>query len=155
MVALTIAAVMMSFALPAFNDFTAQRRMASNVNLLISAIGYARSEATRAGARVTLQALDNSDGDDEWGPGFCVTLGDPGDCDASLRTFALEPGATFDGINAFNNLDSLSFNSRGLLIGGVAGAMQLCGADTNDDPGRIVNINALGRANVVDLICYP
>ena len=30
MVALTIAAVMMSFALPAFNDFTTQRRMAAN-----------------------------------------------------------------------------------------------------------------------------
>ena len=31
MVALTIASVMMAFAIPAFNDFTEQRRMAANV----------------------------------------------------------------------------------------------------------------------------
>ena len=49
LVAMTIASVMMAFAIPAFNDFTQQRRMAANVNQLIGAIGYARSEATRFG----------------------------------------------------------------------------------------------------------
>ena len=85
LVAMTIASVMMAFAIPAFNDFTQQRRMAANVNQLIGAIGYARSEATRFGGIVTLQAEDADDNDNEWGPGFCVTPGDPGDCAAALR----------------------------------------------------------------------
>lgn len=155
MVALTIAAVMMAFALPAFNDFTSQRRMAANVNLLVTAIGYARSEATRLGARVTVQAIDASDGDNEWGPGFCVTVDDPGNCDDPLRTFALEIGSTLDGIDAYNNEDGFTFNSRGLLVGAAAGNLQLCGEDADDDPGRTINMNALGRTNVVDLTCFP
>ena len=85
MVVISIVAVMMVFALPAFNDFTQQRRMASNVNMFVSAVNLARSEATRRGAQVTVQALDASDVDDEWGPGLCVTLDDPGDCDDPLR----------------------------------------------------------------------
>ena len=52
MVALAIAAIMMFFALPAFNDFTAQRRVAANVNYVISAINYARNEAARRGVNV-------------------------------------------------------------------------------------------------------
>ena len=155
LVALTIAAVMMAFALPAFNDFTVQRRMAANVNQLVSAVSYARSEATRFGGVVTLQAEDASDGGDEWGPGFCVTAGDPGDCDASLRSFRLEGDVTLNGIDGLQNVDGLSFNSRGMLMGGLTGAIQLCGVDADDDPGRVVNINAVGRTNILNLTCYP
>ncbi len=155
MVALSIAAVLMAFAIPAFNDFTSQRRIAANVNLLVTAIGYARSEATRLGTRVTVQAVDASESDDEWGGGFCVTVDDPGDCADPLRTFVLEAGTTIDGIVPYNNLDRFSFNSRGLLIGNIAGDLQVCGEDAGDDPGRTISMNALGRTNVVDLTCFP
>ncbi len=155
MVALVIASIMMVFALPAFNDFVQQRRMAANVNLLVAGITYARSEATRLGATVTLQTLDSTDNDNEWGPGFCVTAGDPGNCNAALRTFTLEGTGTFDGMGGFQNGDALSFNSRGLLQGGVAGFMELCGEDADDDPGRVVNINAIGRPSVVPMTCFP
>ena len=155
LVALTIASVMMAIAIPAFNDFTAQRRMAANVNSLVSAVNYARSEATRLGATVTLQATDPSDSDNEWGPGFCVNAANPGDCDDPLQTFAIDGTVTFDAQGLLHNVDSLSFNSRGLLLGGVQGTMQLCGEGADDDPGRTVNINAIGRVSVVDLTCYP
>jgi prepilin-type N-terminal cleavage/methylation domain-containing protein len=155
LVALTIAAVMMAFAIPAFNDFTVQRRMAANVNQLISAITYARSEATRFGGVVTLQTVDDTDGNDEWGPGFCVTVGDPGNCDAPLRSFAMEGTVTLNAIGGLHNEDGLSFNSRGMLMGGLVGAMQLCGEDADDDPGRVVNINAVGRTNITNLTCFP
>ena len=155
LVAMTIASVMMAFAIPAFNDFTQQRRMAANVNQLIGAIGYARSEATRFGGIVTLQAEDDSDNDNEWGPGFCVTPGDPGDCAASLRSFQLDGDVTLNGIDGLQGEDGLSFNSRGMLTGGLTGTIELCGQDADDDPGRQVIINAVGRATILELVCFP
>lgn len=155
MVALAIAAVMLTYAIPAFNDFTSQRRMASNVNMLVSAVNYARSEAARQGGVVTVQAEDAADAGDEWGPGFCVTLGDPGDCDAPLAYFAPEGGATFDALNGLNNVDGWSFNSRGMLTNPVAGEVQICGGDAGDDPGRILRLNAIGRASVDQMVCFP
>ena len=155
MVALTIAAVMMAFALPAFNDFIAQREMTTNVNAMVSAVNYARSEATRIGSAVSVQALDAADNDNEWGPGFCVTEGDPGNCDAALQTFSMAGTITFDGVGGLQAIDSLTYNSRGLLQGGALGTIELCGADADADPGRVITINAVGRASVLAMVCYP
>jgi len=157
MVALAIASTMMFFALPAFNDFTTQRRMTSNVNALISAVSLARSEATRRGGDVTLQRTDTSDSDNEWGGGFCITVGDPNNCNAPIRVFDLEGTPTFNAKNDedLQDEEGLTFNSRGLLQGGVSGAIDLCGADADDDPGRRVQINAIGRASVDTFICFP
>ncbi|MCR9258647.1 MAG: GspH/FimT family pseudopilin [Pseudomonadaceae bacterium] len=155
LVALTIAAVMMAFALPAFNDFTVQRQMTANVNQFISAISYARSEATRLGGDVSLQAEDASDDENEWGPGFCVTAGDPGDCNNPLRVFRLEGTVTLNAEGVMDDEPTMTFNSRGLLQDDLAGTIELCGVDADDDPGRLVTINALGRANVERDVCFP
>ncbi|XOV82165.1 MAG: GspH/FimT family pseudopilin [bacterium] len=155
LVALTIAAVMMGFALPAFNDFTVQRQMTANVNQFISAISYARSEATRLGGDVSLQAQDAADDANEWGPGFCVTVGDPGNCNNALRVFALEGTVTLNAEGVLDDEPTMTFNSRGLLQDDLAGTVELCGADADDDPGRLITINALGRANVVRDVCFP
>ena len=156
LIVLTIAGVMMGYAIPAFNDFSAQRRMTSNINLLVSAVNYARNEAVRNGGQFTVQAIDASDGSNEWGPGFCVTAGDPGDCNAALVRFAPEGGddITFDAVDNLDGEDSWSFNSRGLITGGLTGQVRICGVDTDDDPGRILRISAVGRASVGELICY-
>ncbi len=155
LVALTILAIMMLFAVPAFNDFTQQRRMTTNVNTIIAAVNYARSEATRRGGLVTVQANDAADANNEWGPGFCVTLNDPGDCAAPLQVFTLNGTPTFDATDTLDSVDGFSYNGRGLKQDGFAGTLRLCGADASDDPGRVVNINAIGRATVRTLVCFP
>ncbi|MEM7097114.1 MAG: GspH/FimT family pseudopilin [Pseudomonadota bacterium] len=155
MIALTILSVMMAFAVPAFNDFTNQRRMISDVNGLVSAINLARSEAGRRAAEVTVQAVDASDSNDEWGPGYCVTVGDPGDCAASIRTFTLEGNFTFDATADLDGLDSITYTSRGLSEDENTGTIRLCGADADDDPGRVISINAIGRTTVRNLVCFP
>lgn len=153
MVALSIAAVMMVYAIPSFRDFTVQREMASNVNALVAAINYARSEAVRLGGTVSVQAQNAADANNEWGPGFCVTVV-PGDCNTPLKVFAIAGGPTFDAIDGLNNQATLSFDSRGMIRNGLFGAVELCGADDDEDPGRIVNVNAIGRASVAELDCF-
>ncbi|MEM9620953.1 MAG: GspH/FimT family pseudopilin [Pseudomonadota bacterium] len=155
LIALTILSIMMLFAVPAFNDFTQQRRMTTNVNSLVAAINYARSEATRRGGLVTVQANDATDANDEWGAGFCVTADDPGDCTNPLQVFALNGTPTFDATGTLDSVDGFSYDGRGLKQDGFTGTLRLCGADATDDPGRVISINVIGRATVRQLVCFP
>ncbi len=155
LVAMAMMAVLLFFALPAFNEFTTQRRVTANVNSLVSAISYARSEAMRRGGIATLQARDGDDDTNEWGPGFCVNAENPGDCDDPLQVFTVERGTSIDAVDGLDGVDALTFNSRGLLQGGISGSIRVCGGGADEDPGRTVNINTIGRATVRDLICFP
>ena len=156
MVTLAIAAILLGYALPSFNGFVDQRNMTSRINDFVLAVNYARSEAIKTGGLVSIQAINAGDAGNEWGPGYCVVVGDPGDCNgAPLRTFAAIGGSTINGVNGFNNFDTFSFNSRGLLSAAVSGELQLCNTDVDIDPGRTLFVNMTGRASVSELICHP
>jgi type IV fimbrial biogenesis protein FimT len=156
MITLAVAAVLIGLAAPAFNDYLAQRRMTNAINDLALAITYARSEAARLGVAVSVQAAEPSAGN-EWGGGFCVVEGAPGDCDPPvLRVFSALADHRFDGVAGVDgDLDGVSvltFDSRGLLVSGVGGAVELC-ADAGAQPGRLMRINVTGRASIGGLQC--
>ncbi len=154
LVALAIAAVMLAYAVPAFNDFADQRRIASSSNMIIAGVNYARSEAARLGTSVTLQTMNGGDDTNEWGPGFCVTAGTPGNCDTPLNIFEPEANVTLDGIDGLDGLVSLTFDSTGMLTGAVDGDIEVCGASAAEDPGRVIRLNAIGRASSGELECF-
>ena len=154
---MAVAAILIGMALPAFNDFISQRTMAARVNDFVLAVNYARSEAARLGGVVSIQAVD-AQADNEWGNGYCVVAGNPGDCDPPvLRTFAPLDDATLDGVGDLNGRVTLSFNARGMLmvVLGNDARVELCGADAADDPGREVRISAIGRPDANELVCFP
>lgn len=160
LVALAIASVMMAYAIPAFNDFTSQRRMTSNVNLIVSAVNYAHNEAARTGGDVSVQAID-PENDNESGGGFCVVAGDDGNCDDPFTMFQPEGnGITFDSQGVLDGVETWTFNSKGLPRTAIGGTddddgVWLCGANEDDDPGRVVRISAIGRVNIQRFECYP
>src|SRR5262245_16509306 len=78
MVTLAIAAVLIGLAVPAFNGFVAQRTLTAQVNDFLVSVQYARSEAGRRGATVSVQAVNAGGAANEWGPGWCVVVGTPG-----------------------------------------------------------------------------
>jgi type IV fimbrial biogenesis protein FimT len=156
MVTLAVAAVLIGLALPAFNGFLAQRALSSQTNALIVAVQYARSEATRRNTAVSVQAADASDNANEWGlGGWCVVVGDPGNCPADdtvrLRSFPASTRSTLDA-----TVSTLTFNARGLLVG-VAGDLtfNLCDNDDDIDPGRAIRISPIGRVSAIELDCHP
>jgi type IV fimbrial biogenesis protein FimT len=152
MVSLAVAAILIGFALPAFNEFIDQRRMAARINDFVLAINYARSEAARRGGQVSVQAAAPT-ADNEWGGGYCVVDGNPGNCaGVVLRQFDPMDDATLD---AVPNRAVLTFNARGMLVAGGAGAFRLCSTDADIDPGRVVNITFIGRPDVEELECFP
>lgn len=151
MVAIAIAAILMAMALPAFNTFIDQRTMAARGNDFIVAVNLARSEAVNRGAPVSVTAVNPADNNDEWGAGYCVTVGTPGNCANSLRDFEAATGATMNGTGGLNGVGMLTYNGRGLLNLGAQGTIELCAAGIN--PGREIAINTIGRASSGELVC--
>jgi len=152
MVSMAIAAVLIGVGLPAFNGFIVQQRLTANANSFAGAIAYARSESTRRGSTVSLQAI-GSDNSNEWGEGFCVVVGNPGDCSVPIRIYEAATLATINGQGALDGVTALSFNGRGLFTLGATGQLDLCSEDTLEDPGRQLDISVIGRLNISELDC--
>lgn len=153
MVAMAIAGVLLGMALPAFNGLMEQRAMTTRVNDFVLAVHYARSEAAKLGGVVSVQTVDASDSDNEWGPGYCVTIGNPGNCNAPLRMFAGMDDMTLNALGAYNDETALSFNARGLLTLDAAGSFNLCSTDATVNPGRLIDLNRIGRTTSTQLVC--
>ena len=149
---MAIAAILIGVGLPAFNGFIVQQRLTSSANGFAGAVAFARSESTRRGATVSLQAL-GADNNNEWGEGYCVVLGNPGDCADPLRLYDPAELATINGQGNLDGVSTLSFNSRGLFTLGASGQLDLCSTDTLEDPGRQLDISVIGRLNISELDC--
>ena len=155
LVAMVVAAVLLGLALPAFDTFIEQRTMTARVNGFISAVNLARSEAVNRGGQVSVQAVDASANGDEWGPGYCVVVGTPGNCPndpaVNLRQFDPADGATMNALGGLNGLGTLTFNGRGLMTLGAPGTIEICEAGVAR--GREIAINTIGRAASAELDC--
>ena len=155
LVAMAVAAILLGFALPAFDTFIEQRNMTSRVNGFMSAVNLARSEAVNRGAEVSIQTVDASDNANEWGPGYCVVVGTPGNCPADpnvlIRTFDDSGAATMDATGGLNGVATLTFNGRGLMTLGGQGTIEICEVDVAN--GREVAVNTIGRASSLDFAC--
>lgn len=147
---MAVAAILLGMALPAFNTFIEQRAMTSRVNDFISAVNLARSEAVNRGGPVSIQA-EAAAADDEWGGGYCVTPGTPGNCNDALRSFDGGDGATMDALGGLNGIGTLTYNGRGLLTLAAAGTIEICTAGVTQ--GREIAINTIGRVASADLDC--
>lgn len=79
-------------AAPSFNSIVSKNQTTTQINELVTAINLARSEASKVSGVVSLQAtnaIDNTiDNDNEFGRGWCVVVGNPGDCTGDIiRSF--------------------------------------------------------------------
>lgn len=145
-----------SLALPSFQSMVARNRMATQTNDLILAVNLARTEASRVGGVVSIQAAASTAGD-EFGGGYCIVLGNPGDCDATdgsvLRRFPvlLGPG-TLAGVDAAGiggDWDSPRTSIQFSGLGGLSGTsnqqryFDLC---LDGELGRRIQVALIGRA---------
>ena len=144
-----------SLAVPSFQGMQARNRLATQTNDMLLAINLARSEASRVGGIVSVQAAATTAGD-EFGAGYCVVLGDPGDCTGTVvRRFpALLGLSTLEGVDDAANggdwngtRDSIQFNGLGALSGtdNQLRNLDLCLAG---QLGRRIQISLIGRAKV-------
>lgn len=159
MVTLAVAAILMGFAIPAFNDFVRQRTMTSAANDFVLAVTFARSEAIRRGEPVSVQAYEDED-DNEWGLGYCVVVGGAGgdDCDGAdeddvLRRFEpIGDGFTFDATAGSARDGRLTFNGSGMLTATprAVSQIELCSTDESISRGRRIMLSPIGQPDVQD-----
>ncbi len=146
MVVLAITGITLSLAVPSFQGMIARNRLTTNVNDFLVAVNMARSEAGKIGATVSVQATAGADGANEFGPGWCVVVGDPGDCDGVvIRKFgALIDGSTMNSIDG-EDVVALQFDGLGALANANNGtrSFDFC---VDGQPGRRVFITPIGRA---------
>jgi prepilin-type N-terminal cleavage/methylation domain-containing protein len=83
LVVMAIAAILLAFAVPGFQNIFASTRNAEAANTLIAAIDLARSEAVRTGSNVTvcrsnnvLAALPDCAGAGDWAAGWVIFIDD-------------------------------------------------------------------------------
>ncbi len=129
MVALAVAVVLMSTAVPSFFESTARARLQGAVNELAIDLQYARSQAVRERAAVALTVAAD-------GASYTIT-----DANATLKTVTLPRGVTLTA-GAAVNFDALrSLSAATLLdatVSGVTGSLR-------------VNTNVLGRVQTCSL----
>lgn len=148
-VAIAVAAILFTWAIPSFQRFTARNEVAAEVMRLTSALSQTRSAAITRRTTVTLcptvdmtqcQITDNAAGD-AWRATLAIFegRGEPGD--ALLRTFGE------------SRLPSLSYRNDDRPVrykplgrsGGHNGTFRLCG---QRDEGASVIVNNFGRVRV-------
>lgn len=125
LVTISVAAILLAIAVPSYRSIVQRNSMAAQVNDLVGALNYARSEAVSRGQRVYLcQSSDQAhctDGND-WSDGWIVYSPDPtaaGVSPASDNIIRVESGTTGQvQISRSNGLPPhVSFNADGFALG--------------------------------------
>ncbi len=146
----------MVFAIPSFLTFLEQQNLTSHANEFMLSVSYARSESVRRGGTVSVQGLvgPGSGSDNEFGEGWCVVVGSNGSCDATAETVLRNypaTGFTFDATGDLDDVNTLSFNARGLLVNQIGGATNLDLCPDTSAFGRRLTISPIGRVRVEEM----
>lgn len=149
LVILAIISISLMVAVPSYKVMAQRNRVATGVNSFLLALNLARNEANRMGGVVSVVPASGGDGRNEFGPGWCVAVGTPGDCTGTvIRSFpAMSSGILF---NAMQVPPTISFDALGGLSGGGSAQVDVCVEDPDIGvgviSGRRIHINVIGRS---------
>lgn len=134
MVTIAVLGILVAIALPGFRAFVIDSRMTAQANEFLAALTFARSEAIKRNASVTLSAKSGN-----WANGWVVTDANG----ATLRDHAaLEGSSTLTG-----GATALTFTSNGQASATLT--FNLCNPDTEIAPGRDIVVSVSGRASII------
>ncbi len=149
-VTLSVAAILITLAVPSFRDFLLNNRLTTTANEFTAAANLARSEAIKRGRNATVCVSNNSmdaspgcTGGTDWGVGWLVWVDADGNGalngDERLRVGHTLTGT---GLTFTGNVSSFQYDSRGAVAN--TGNIQVCD-DRADEDGRQLTITATGR----------
>lgn len=160
LVAIAILAILLGLAAPSFQSIMQGNRVMALTSDLFASLNYARAEAVKRAANVTVCKIADAGavspvcaGAGGWNGGWLVFVDDgvAGVVDGSdLRLQVAQPDggeSSIIGDAAF--ADYIQFNSRGATSNGAGGNLTLC----NGGIQRTVTVNATGHAKVTRGAC--
>lgn len=143
MVTLAIAAILVTLAVPSFNEAMLGSKLNTQANNFVASAQLARSEAIKRNTAVTLCASSTgSTCTGAWSDGWIVLASDG---TVLFRQIPLAPGFRLSG-----NVTSIVFQSTG--VGATFADLTLCRATpTVGSQGRTIQVSATGRPGVTKL----
>lgn len=161
LVTVSIAAILLTIAVPSFQTFLQRNRVQSAASDLVAALNLARSEAIRQGRRVSVcgsanpAATSPTCGTNQWGRGFVVFADADGDGefdadeDEVLRTGVFPTGLS---VTTGNHLrQSITYTASGRPHAFNNDTIRFCAGNFRRD----VIINTAGRVRVQDADTCP
>jgi type IV fimbrial biogenesis protein FimT len=157
LVALTIAAILASAAVPSFVWSISAYRISGQVNGWIGDLQYTRAEAIKRGQTVTLCSSQNgtacATGTTNWQTGWIIFADANGNATVDAGEAVLRAQGPLVGGNTFagdNGVRAITFNRDGFAIGLPAGNVTLTLRDSTAQSGltRCVAVTTVGRTAV-------
>jgi len=145
MITIAMAAILVTVAVPGFQGFVLNNRMTGNANDMIATLGYARSEAVKRAADVTVCASNDGEScSGTWTAGWVVL----DNADNVLRAQEAPGGTT-----TLTGAGTIIFSANGrMTTPAAATTLTLC-PGKDDIQGRQIVIEPTGRAGVVSAAC--
>lgn len=145
LITLVIGVILLTWAVPSFQETIRQNRLSTEANELITALNLARSEAIKRGANAVITA---SGGD--WGAGWTITSVDSG---GNAVTVQQNEGLSGT-LSMTGGPASFTFTATGLRQTQTSQTLTLCDSASTGKRGRQINVSPTGRASVVsDYTC--
>ncbi len=144
MVTISILAILSTIAVPSFNSFINNNKLAAVSNDLYSAVSMARSEAVKLKVEVTLSPVNNN-----WSNGWVITKGAEESTETLFNRGAISKGLSLDSSSSTESivLDSSGY-SRTKHWGDVG--VIFCGSNKS---GRKVDVTPSGTVKITKIDC--
>lgn len=153
LVTLAVAAVLITIAVPNFQTFLVTNRIAAQANDLITSLSFARSEAVKRAAPVSVCASTNGSScpaatasSTSWTAGWLIA----DSAGSAVRTQGALGGAS----TLAGGTNTIRYNAAGRLSFPPATVtLTLCPPSPASAPGRAIQVEPTGRARVSSVTC--
>ena len=160
MITLTVVVILLSVAVPSFRALQANNQAVTQVNLLVSTLNFARSEAVSRNATVaicpkaTASIADTTCGDNgDWANGWQVFTDETGTAgafdgtDTALRHFDPLPGSP----TVTTTSNNIRYQGDGMKTPAGVITLALSQADTTVSTDRCIRISTMGQVSVHEI----
>ena len=144
MIVLVIAGILMAVAFPSFSTLTRNNCLTIKANSFVNSLQYARSEAIKRNAPITLNASNGSVSTNEWGTGWAIVDG----AGSNLKLIQLDCATTT--VNETGDDTRFTYQGDGFIDS--AGTFEICD-DRDNERGKQITISATGRPSTDRIDC--
>ena len=157
MITLAIAAILLTMAVPSFQAFIENNRLATNANNLISMMQYTKYEAVKRNATVSLCAGDTTNGcvcnaqagcDANWRNGYIVFNDPNSNCIVNNGEQILRVDEGIRGDYTITATGCLTYRALGNLSTNNTVNITFCTSRITADNIRNIQVNPVGRPRV-------
>lgn len=167
MATMAVAVILLTVAVPGFQELIAGNRMGSNSHRLLSAFNGARRAAVDFASTATICTSDDGqnccdaedDGACDWAQGWIVFADRNGNGVPDLEEIVSVTGALPSSLqiagndSSDNQITQVAYTPIGVLATPALLTFDLCDSGRSGEVGRQITINAGGRARATTLDC--